>query len=357
VTKTSPLTFNKRPLFWLALAVLFFVFLFLIRGVLLPFVLGIFTAYFLDPAADRLERLRVPRGLATLLITAGFFLTIGLLGILIIPVLFEQLSGLIASIPHYIVVLERKFEPDITRWLGNFEVSDMERVKSAASDISATALSFAGGFITGIFQSGMAFVNLLSLVLITPVVAFYLLKDWDRITTHIDSLLPRAHASTIREQLAIIDATLAGFVRGQLNVCLILAAYYALALSLLGLKFGIIIGILTGFLVILPYVGFLFGMLTGVAVAFFQFDDIGYAGIILAIFLVGQVFESYLITPKLVGEKVGLHPVWIIFGMLAGAALFGFVGVLLAVPATAVIGVLTRFAIERYRQSEYYKAA
>ena len=194
-----------------------------------------------------------------------------------------------------------------------------------------------------------------ALILITPVVAFYLLDDWDHIVARVDNLLPRSHADTIRTQVGIINQTLAGFLRGQMNVCLILSTYYAVLLSILGLHFSIVIGISTGMLVIVPYAGWALGAIIGIGVALFQFDSHAHTGAIAGVFLAGQVLEGYFLTPKLVGKKVGLHPVWIIFGMLCGAALFGFVGVLLAVPVTAVLGVLIRFATQHYLLSGYYR--
>jgi predicted PurR-regulated permease PerM len=348
-------TISKRWLFWLAFAVGLLVFLFLIRSILLPFVLGVFTAYFLDPAADKLEKMGISRGVATLLITFGFFLTVILASLVIIPVIASQFAGLISAIPGYIADFETQYASEITQKLGGLTFIDMEQLRSTTSNISGFAVKLAGNFVTGLLQSGMAIVNLLSLILITPIVAFYLLRDWDHITTRLDSYLPRSEANTIREQLAIIDRTLAGFLRGQINVCLILGTFYAVGLSLVGLKFGILIGLATGLLVIFPYVGLMLGMGTGLAVAFFQFDSIEPVFTVLGVFVIGQIMEGYFITPKLVGEKVGLHPVWIIFGMLAGATLFGFVGILLAVPVTAVIGVLIRFALQRYLESPYYQ--
>jgi predicted PurR-regulated permease PerM len=231
----------------------------------------------------------------------------------------------------------------------------MEGIKSAATNISGVMVKLVGDFLTGVLQSGIAILNLLSLILITPIVAFYLLRDWDKVVRRLDTYLPRRHAQTIREQLAIIDDTLAGFVRGQINVCLILGTFYAVGLSLAGLKFGILIGLATGLLVIFPYVGLMVGMGAGLTLAFFQFDTLQPVFTVLGVFVIGQMMEGYFFTPKLVGEKVGLHPVWVIFGMLAGAALFGFVGILLAVPATAVIGVLIRFAMQQYLHSQYYQ--
>lgn len=327
----------------------------MIRSILLPFVLGTFTAYFLDPAADKLEKLGLSRALSTLTITACFFITITTLFILIVPVLAGQISGLITALPSYVMEYEHQITPLIKKWAGDVPMIDAASIQSAVSNFSGFAIKILGDFIAGIFQSGMAFVNFFSLILITPVVAYYLLEEWDRITQRINNWLPRNHADTIRQQIAIIDQTLAGFLRGQMNVCLILATYYALLLSIAGLHFSFIIGIATGFLVIVPYVGWALGATIGTAIAFFQFENGSGFSLVAGVFLFGQLIESYFLTPKLVGKKVGLHPVWIIFGMLAGAALFGFVGVLLAVPASAVIGVLIRFGLERYLQSEYYR--
>jgi predicted PurR-regulated permease PerM len=360
VTKTenkaenSTKNHGKIWLFWIAIGILFFVFIYLIRSVLLPFVLGALIAYFLDPAADKLEKWKFSRTLATTSITLLFFTLIGLVSLLVIPTLAHQISGLIADLPTYLSELEKKYETQLFSWLGSLPESYMESIKSSASNFSSIMVKLASDMAGGLFQSGMAIINLLSLILITPVVAFYLLRDWDIIKIKFFALLPRKHEKTIREQLLLIDATLAGFIRGQINVCLFLGFFYAIGLSLTGLKFGVLIGIITGLLVILPYVGLMFGMLIGLTVAFFQFGT--WDGIlpVLAVFIIGQILEGNFITPKLVGEKVGLHPAWLIFGLLAGAALFGFVGVLIAVPVTAVIGVLIRFTISRYLHSSYY---
>jgi predicted PurR-regulated permease PerM len=198
-------------------------------------------------------------------------------------------------------------------------------------------------------------INLVSLLVITPVVAFYLLRDWDRIVIQIDSWLPRRYAETIREQVRAVDATLAGFLRGQGTVCLILAIYYGLGLSLAGLDFGLVIGLVAGLLSFVPYVGAIVGLLLSVGLALVQFDAWLPIAIVAAVFILGQVVEGNFLTPKLVGESVGLHPVWIIFALLAGGTLFGFVGLLLAIPAAAVIGVGVRFALDRYLVSAYYK--
>lgn len=345
---------NKRYLFWLINALVFFTFIYLIRSILLPFILGAAIAYFLDPAADRLERAKFSRISASGLIIASFFIVFGGLLVLITPILAHQLSALIADIPNYLAIFEARYEPQFYHYIGNLPDSASDSLKEAASNMSGGAVKYVGSFVTGVFMSGMAVANVFSLILITPVVAFYLLRDWDVMVAKLHLLLPRPHAKTIREQMHLIDQTLAGFLRGQINVCLIMGVFFAVGLSLAGLKFGILIGLLTGFLMVLPYVGFLFGAGAAVLVAFFQFGSLEAMVPVIAVLTAGQLLESNIITPKLVGEKVGLHPVWIIFGLLAGAALFGFVGVLIAVPTTAIIGVLLRFAISKYLQSSYY---
>lgn len=345
----------SRLRFWVLAFVGFLLFLFLIRAVLLPFVVGMLTAYFLDPAADRLEKWGFSRGLATATITVAFFSTIALLLVLLVPAVLEQFSGLMLALPDYVTSWQQQLEPTLQEYKSLIGPEQLQSLRAAISNISGTVLGAVGDFAGGLLQSGFAIINLFSLLFITPVVAFYLLKDWDDIVARIDDLLPRPHAETIRTQLRIIDATISGFVHGQSNVCLFLATFYAVLLSLAGLNFGLVIGVLTGILAILPYVGVLFGFLLAMGVAFFQYNgNVTDIGIIAAIFGVGQFIEGNFVTPRLVGEKVGLHPVWIIFGMLAGASLFGFVGVLIAVPVTAIIGVLVRFAAAHYRQSALY---
>jgi predicted PurR-regulated permease PerM len=209
-----------------------------------------------------------------------------------------------------------------------------------------------------LFSRGAAILSLISLLVITPVVAFYLLRDWDRIVATVDGWLPRAHAETVREQIRHIDRTLSGFVRGQATVCLLLGAFYGIGLTVVGLDFGLILGLATGIVSFVPIFGMLLGVATGVAMALVQFAlDPVRVGLVLAVFAIGQVIEGQFLTPRIVGRKIGLHPVWVVFALLAGGALYGFVGLLLAVPAAAVIGVLVRFALSRYLSSPLYLGA
>jgi len=339
---------TRKIWFWLGITVVFFLFLFLIRSILLPFVVGIGTAYFLDPAADRLERLGVKRGTATALITVGFFSIILLVLLLLTPLLVKQLGGFIEHLPGYIRALREHADIYLQKLPFSLNGAD------GSNPLNEGMLKGARNVAMGVLQSGLVVVNLLSLLVITPVVAFYLLRDWDQLTERVDNLLPRRHAEVIRKLLREMDAILAGFIRGQFNVMMILGTLYAVGLSVVGLPFGVLIGLMAGMLIIIPYIGAFIGTAAAVGIALVQFDEPWRIGAVCGVFVLGQILESYFLTPNLVGNRVGLHPAWVIFGMLAGGTLFGFVGVLLAVPVTAVIGVLVRFGIERYLESSLY---
>lgn len=346
---------EKKLLFWSGGILVFFLFLYLVRSVLLPFVVGMGLAYFLQPLVVRLERLKIPHFVAVLLILALFFvLAVGGMMVLL-PPLYEQAVSLLAQIPYYLQGLRSQLDPLVAGWLDRIDTAQIEQVRSSLGKVGGNVLAIATKLVGEIWQGGMAMVSVLSLLFITPIVAFYLLRDWKKMVEKVDTLLPRHSAPVIREQLQAIDRTLAGYIRGQTNVCLILATYYAVALTVVGLNYSLLIGVAAGLLAFLPYVGVMFGMGVGLAVAWFQFDgDLVQVGYVLGIFLVAQFVEGNFITPRIVGESVGLHPAWLIFGMLAGGALFGFVGILLAVPVTAVAGVLVRFAVKEYLDSPFY---
>ena len=348
------MTARARLAFWLIGVVAFGLCLYLLRGILLPFVAGMAVAYLLDPVADRIESWGASRTFATTVITV-LFVIVTIAGLfLLLPLLQQQLLDFIGRVPAYAVTAREFLAPFIEKVLARLEPEDVARVREAIAGFSDRAAEWALGLVRGLWRSGLAIVNILSLLFITPIVTFYLLRDWDRIVKRIDRLLPRDHAEVIRGQCRAVDDTLAGFVRGQGLVCAILGAFYALSLVLLGLDFGLIVGLAAGAVSFIPYVGAIAGLVVSVGMAFLQFDDLAWVGAVAAVFVVGQVVEGNFLTPRLVGDRVGLHPVWVIFGALAGAALFGFVGILLAVPATAVVGVLARFSIDRYVDSPLY---
>lgn len=347
----------RNAIIWCLIIVLFLLFIAGIRAVLLPFVLGIMLAYFLDPVVDRLQVRRFNRNAGTALVTIIFFAACGCIFAVAIPLVSEQLVDLFQEAPTYIQVISGKFQTLVQRVMAGLPYDQEMMVADTLKNISGQVLNISTGFVETLFASGASILNLLSLLLITPVVTFYMLRDWDRIIAAADNLLPRASAETIRTQMHEIDRTLGGFLRGQLLTCTILALFYVICLTVAGLQFSFVIGTATGFLIIIPYVGWFAGALVGMIVALLQYDSWMMIGVVGAIFLVGQALESYFLTPQLIGEQVGLHPLWMIFGMLAGGALLGFVGVLLAVPLTAILGVLIRFVIARYLQSDLYKGS
>ncbi len=345
---------KRQAVFWLIVIVAFFAGIYLFREILLPFVAGMAVAYLFDPVCDRLERAGLSRTLATTVVTAIFVAVLVLALLLLLPVVIGQLTSLIERLPDYIESLRGHLASVISALESRLSPEIMARIREALADSGGKIAGWITGLLTGLVSGGVALANLLSLIFITPVVSFYLLRDWDRIVDRVDHCLPRASVGVVREQTALIDRTLAGWVRGQFSVCLVLGTLYAAALTFAGLDFGLVIGLLAGLLSFVPFVGAAVGLVGSVGLAFVQFDDWLRIAIVAGIFLVGQVAEGNFLTPRLVGDRVGLHPVWVIFALLAGGALFGFVGVLLAVPVAATVGVLVRFLLQRYLESDVY---
>lgn len=339
---------------YLAALIVFLILVYLLRTVLLPFVAGMGVAYFLDPVCDRLEKWGCSRVLATSIVTAVFALIVVLAFLVIVPILIEQFSNFIRDLPGMVERSHQRLMPLYGDLQLRFDLPALDDLGAMLRERLGGALGFVGNALQGVVSGGAALANLLSLLFITPVVTFYLLRDWDLLIARINALLPLDHAETIRQQMRAIDTTMAGFLRGQASVCLVLGAFYATGLMLVGLPFGLFIGMMAGILTFIPYVGSLSGFVISMAVALASFDGWHGPAIVAAIFVSGQVMEGNFLTPKLVGDRVGLHPVWIIFALLAGGALFGFVGLLLAVPVAAAIGVLVRFGIGHYLQSPLY---
>ena len=342
---------------WIAFLAVLGVLLYLAGSILLPFVAGMAVAYFLDPLADKLEKWGTSRTLATVLITLAFFAVVLSLLILLLPLLQNQILGLIRKLPALIDNLTGWLEPIRVQLEARLGSAQMAELKAASGGFSATAVKWLGGLLKGIWQGGLALFNIVSLLVVTPLVSFYLLRDWDRLTTTVDGWLPRRFAPEIHKVIDDIDRSLAGFVRGQGTVCLILATFYGIGLTVVGLDSGLLVGIGTGLISFIPYFGMLVGMATALAIALFQFTDwLPMAGV-LAVFALGQVAEGMFLTPKLVGERVGLHPVWVIFALMAGGAGFGFTGLLLAVPVAATLGILIRHFLARYQESTLFDPA
>ena len=353
----SARTLRRQAVFWLGALCALIVFLYMFRSILFPFLAGLALAYFLDPVADFLERRGLSRLAATIAILALFVLLFALSLFVIVPVLGAQLIDFIAGAPDYLTRLRELSAGLLARadWLNGYLPAGPGEIPSGFEDLLARGAGVAAGLAQGIWSSGLAMINIASLFVVTPVVAFYMLLDWDRMVERVDSCIPRDHAATVRAIAAEIDGALAGFVRGQGCVSLFMGVFYAVALSLAGLNFALLIGLFAGIIGFIPYVGSIVGLVLSVGVALVQFwPDWPMIALIAAIFFVGQILEGNVLQPKWVGESVGLHPVWLMFALFAFGSMMGFTGMLIAVPAAAAIGVLVRFAVSRYLDSDLY---
>lgn len=326
----------------------------LFRAILLPFLVGMAAAYLADPAADRLQRWGMGRTTATLLITLGFFILLVVVLLLLLPTLVTQAAQLATELPGYLEQLRERAVPWLSGILARADLNIDLSAEGLLERYSSQGMEVVVAAITQLLQSGVALLNLVSLIFVTPIVTFYLLRDWDRMVARIWEAIPPDLQPTARRLAVDIDEVLAGFIRGQGLVCLFLAMFYGIGLWAVGLRFGLIIGLLTGFFSFIPYIGMTIGLVVGLAVAAFQFQDIVMIGLVAGVFAVGQFIEGNLISPRLVGSRIHLHPVWVIFAVLAGTVWAGLLGTLLAVPVAAVIGVLLRFGLERYRASALY---
>jgi predicted PurR-regulated permease PerM len=336
---------------WGTAFLVFLLLLYVMGQVLLPFLVGGAIAYFMDPVADRLERLGLSRTAATAVISIVALLVVVLLVLSIIPTLVSQLSALINAAPDIFQKLQAflldRF-PDLA--------DSTSTMRQTLADIGAAIQARGGELAAGLVNSALGVVSIVVFILVVPVVAFYLLLDWDNMVARIDNLLPRDHADTIRRLGREIDSVLAGFVRGQLSVCMLMGAFYSIGLMLAGLQFGLIVGAIAGTITFIPYVGALLGGALAIGLALFQFwGDWLSIGIVVGIFAAGQFIEGNILTPRLMGRSVGLHPVWLLLALSAFGSAFGFVGMLVAVPVAASIGVLTRFGVQQYENSLLYQ--
>jgi len=332
---------------WLALQ--------LFASVLLPFVAASGIAYFLDPPTTTLTRAGVPRGAASLLMIVALLAAGLLFALLLYPLIISQIGLLIGRVPDYVGAL-RVFAAHVIAQLQERLGPDYvdERLRDLISGQVGAMLSFLAGALSRLIGGGFALFNVVSLVVVTPVVAFYLLRDWPRIVARVDGWLPRRYAGVLRAQAREVDRILSAWVRGQAVCCLILALFYAVGLSAVGLDLGLIVGLMAGALSFIPYVGTIAGGVTSIGLAFAQFPTWLGVAEVAAVFIAGNLLEGYVIYPRFLGDRVELHAVWVIFALFAGGAAFGFLGVLLAVPVAAVIGVLSRFWLRRYMVSPLY---
>jgi predicted PurR-regulated permease PerM len=345
---------TRQALFWLLALAVFFLLLHLLSRMLLPFVAGFGIAYTLVPLVGLLTRWSLPRGIASLVALLLFLLVLVAVIVLIVPVVELQAAQLVRAAPALASYARDEAQHLLELAQKQIPADELQKAQDMIGGLTGAALGWLAGLLERVLTSGLVIANLLALVLITPLVAFFLLRDWPKIVARLDSWLPRPYARTIREQVALVDATISGYIHGQALVSLINGIYYAVALSILGLNFAFIIGLVVGILSFVPYVGEATGVMLAMGLAAAQFGTWTKVIIVAAIFVAGNLVSGNLLQPKLIGQRIHLHQVWVIFALLAFGELFGFVGVLLALPAAAVVGVLVRFALSRYLASPLY---
>lgn len=346
---------TPKFIFWIFVFSLLGFFAYLVHKILLPFALAFLISYLLSPLVDELENKKVPRALATLISLSCFMAIIILIIANIAPLMRDQVAAFINNIPQYSKFIMGKVVPMFHEKMNSLNPYIADKAKSALEDIASSFLGYIGYFITDLFKSGVALVNLLSFIFISPIISFYTLRDWNKIRDKFYGLFPKHNKKTIIQQFKKINIVLANFLRGQTMVCIFLAAFYSIGLTLTGLEFGLFIGLATGILCFIPYIGVITGAVVAITLSFIQFSSLQSVAYVALVFALGQFCEGNFITPKVVGEKVGLHPVVIFFALFSGGALFGFLGALFALPMAAILGVIVQFLVQQYKASLYYK--
>ena len=348
-----------RPiLFWIATFAAVLAAAALLREVLLPFVAGMVLAYLLDPVANRMERLGMNRLLATLAIIACVVAALAILIVLTVPVIVRELSQFIEQVPQYVRRVHMLAADPDHPWLSKIVGEGLGETERSIGDLTTFASGSFGTILRSVWSGGRALISILSLGIVAPIVACYLLYDWNKMIATVDHWIPPAHRQTVRALACEVDKTISGFVRGQSSLCLVLAVYYAVALRLIGLEHGLLIGTVAGLISFIPYLGSLSGLIISTCIAIAQFwPNWTPIWLVPVVFVVGQSLSDYVLAPYLVGRRVHLNPVWVMFALFAFGYLFGFVGLLIAVPAAAAIGVVMRFALRSYYASSLYVPA
>lgn len=349
---------RRQILFWLGVLACLIIVLSIFSSILLPFVFGFVMAYFLNPVVGFLNRLGFSRTWAAFFILLVFVAILLALIFFVVPAIFSQLGLFIANVPYYVeAIKERLASSEILDWSKKYTGLSQELINENLNSFSQQGSNLISSILKSIWTSGKSLLNVLSIFIIAPVVAFYLMLDWNKMVNTVDNWIPRLHLQTVRSLFLEMNAAMAGFIRGQSLLSLLLGIYYIIALSLVGLNFAFLIGIFIAIVSFIPYIGTIMGFALSATMAFVQFwpNDWIYIVYVIIIFTIGQFTEGYILQPKLVGSSVGLHPVWLLFSLLAFSFLFGFTGMLIAVPVAAAIGVLVRFALHLYLSSSIYK--
>ncbi|MEM8627907.1 MAG: AI-2E family transporter [Pseudomonadota bacterium] len=352
------MTLTTKSLVWVGLLIVILLTIYVLSPILLPFVLAFFLAYVLNPLVAMLEKAELSRSFGSAAVVVFFTVILVSLLLLLVPILLVQIQNFAATLPEQASKVGAAIESLVIRVFG----PDAAQVEDAVLQRIRDGLTFqedgVSQAITSLITGGLAVVNFLSLVLITPVLTFYLLADWPRLMRGLHDHIPLDYKETVERLLGEIDQVISGFLRGQGLVALLLGLIYATGLVMVGLTYGLLIGLVAGLLSYIPFVGTIIGFVLGMFAAISQFWPEWLPIVLVAVvFGVGQVLEGNFLSPKIVGDRIKLHPVWLIFSLFAFSYLFGVVGLLIAVPVAAVIGVLGRFALAEYRDSALYRAS
>ena len=322
-------------------------FLYNVRTILLPFTLGIIIAYFLNRITTKLEKIFHSRRLSSIFIIILFTTIILLLIIFIIPLILDQTLNLIKELLDFLGRNNELLSDKIASLMEFLDIKDTIDFKKYIINYGNNISKYLMSFFNNILSKSVAFINILSLLIITPITAYYFLNDWNNIISKIEKYIPPKNKNKYIKLFENINKVLYACVKEQINVCLILSMFYGISLKISGLKYGFLIGFLTGMASFIPYVGMIFGFITAIIMAFYQYGlSFAHISIVLGIFFTGQILESNFLTPNMVGNKINLHPLWIIFALFSGGALFGLTGMLIALPIASVIGVVVRFYIK-----------
>jgi predicted PurR-regulated permease PerM len=338
--------------FWIAVCAVALVALVLLRGILLPFVVGALLAYLLVPAVDRLERFGVNRSFAALAVILP--LIVGLVAVILVmfPVIVGEIRFFAEEFPHYVTRLQSLVIEASGPWIHTVMGDNLHIEQSSVDVVKTMGSNWVDSFVTSLWSSGRALISVLSLLVVTPIIAIYLAIDWQRMIATVDGWIAPEYRDDVRMLGREIQDTVAGFVRGQIVICLVLAVVYAAALKMMGLNHAVLIGIGAGLISFVPYLGAATGILVSVCVALDQFlPSWGPVAVVAGIFIVGEMLADYVLSPRLIGRRVNLNPVWMMFALFAFGWLFGFIGVLLAIPVAASLGVILRFARRKSQAS------
>jgi predicted PurR-regulated permease PerM len=354
MVKGASFELNRVFLYLIGFIALSCAFLYQISGILFPFIVAIVISYFFAPFINLLERKKISRGMGAGIVIAIVIIFITLISVTVIPLLYKQIAILVNRASEHQDYFTTILAPNAISWLETYDPELTTKIKGVLGDLSSQILGYFASVMSKILQSSLVTINIISLVFIAPIVLFYLLRDWKTIMAVMYQLIPGKFKKVSTDLFAQIDLALSGYIIGQMYVCLTMALYYSIGLSVIGLESGLALGLVTGVLTFIPYVGSLFSAVLCCLIASVQFGSLSYVAVIIILFAIGQFLEGHFIVPKFIGDSIDLHPVWVIFGLLAGGALVGFTGVLIALPATAVLSVVIKFSLERYYKSKLY---